>query len=101
MVDLAKAHVLALQWSAKQQAPLCEVFNLGTGQGNTVLEAVHTFEEVNGVKVPWAIGPRRAGDVMAMYADTSKSLRLLGWRTELGLADALRDAWRWQLALVK
>ena len=99
VVDLAKAHVLALQWIAKQKAPLCEVFNLGTGQGNTVLEAVHTFEEVNGVKVPFVIGPRRAGDVVAMYADTAKSLNVLGWRTELTLGDALRDAWRWQLAL--
>lgn len=99
VVDLAKAHVLALQWIAKRKAPLCEVFNLGTGQGNTVLDAVRTFEEVNGVKVPYVIGPRRAGDVVAMYADTAKSLNVLGWRTELTLGDALRDAWRWQLAL--
>ncbi|MCC6840152.1 MAG: UDP-glucose 4-epimerase GalE [Flavobacteriales bacterium] len=101
VVDLAKAHVLALQWINRQSGAVCEVFNLGTGQGSTVLEAVNTFEAVNGVKVPYAIGPRRAGDVMAIYADTAKSLRLLGWRTELTLADALRDAWRWQLALGK
>ncbi|MBS1937731.1 MAG: UDP-glucose 4-epimerase GalE [Bacteroidetes bacterium] len=101
VVDLAKAHVLALQWIAKQKAPVCEVFNLGTGEGNTVLEAVRTFEEVSGVKVPYVIGPRRAGDVPAMYADTAKSLKVLGWRTQLTLADALRDAWRWQLALAK
>lgn len=101
VVDLAKAHVLALQWIAKQKAPVCEVFNLGTGEGNTVLEAVRTFEEVSGVKVPHVIGPRRAGDVPAMYADTAKSLKVLGWRTKLTLADALRDAWRWQLALAK
>ncbi|MBS1568897.1 MAG: UDP-glucose 4-epimerase GalE [Bacteroidetes bacterium] len=101
VVDLAKAHVLALQWIAKQNAPLCEVFNLGTGQGNTVLEAVHTFEEVNGVKVPFVIGPRRPGDVVAMYADTAKSLKVLGWRTERTLADSMRDAWRWQQALGK
>lgn len=99
VVDLAKAHVLALQWIEEQQAPICEVFNLGTGQGNTVLEAVHTFEEVNGLKVPYVIGPRRAGDVVAMYADTAKSRNVLGWSTELTLADAMRDAWRWQLAL--
>ncbi len=99
VVDLAKAHVLALQWIAKQKAPLCEVFNLGTGHGNTVLEAVNTFEQVNGVKVPYMIGPRRAGDVVAMYADTTKSREVLGWRTEFTLGDALRDAWRWQLAL--
>ena len=99
VVDLAKAHVLALQWLATRKAPLCEVFNLGTGQGNTVLEAVHTFEQVSGVKVPYVIGPRRTGDVMAMYADTTKSREVLGWQTELTLADALRDAWRWQQAL--
>jgi len=101
VVDLAKAHVLALRWIAKQKAPVCDVFNLGTGTGNTVLEAVHTFEAENGVKVPYVIGPRRAGDVVAMYADTTKSSEVLGWRTELTLGDALRDAWRWQQTLGK
>jgi UDP-glucose 4-epimerase len=101
VVDLAKAHVAALRWIGKGKAPLCEVFNLGTGQGNTVLEAVRTFEEVNGVKVPYVIGPRRPGDVVAMYADTTKGCEVLGWKTELTLADALRDAWRWQQALGK
>lgn len=99
VVDLAKAHVIALRWMAERKAPACEVFNLGTGEGNTVLEAVHIFEEVNAVKVPHTIGPRRAGDVVAMYADTVKSREVLGWRTELTLADALRDAWRWQQQL--
>lgn len=101
VVDLAKAHVLALRWIAEQVAPVCDVFNLGTGTGNTVLEAVHTFEAENGVKVPYVIGPRRAGDVVAMYADTTKSSEVLGWRTELTLGDALRDAWRWQQTLGK
>ncbi|HRN35874.1 MAG TPA: UDP-glucose 4-epimerase GalE [Flavobacteriales bacterium] len=99
VVDLAKAHVLALQWAAKQHPPFCEVFNLGTGKGNTVLEAVHTFEQENGVKVPFVIGPRREGDVPVMFADTTKSRKVLGWQTKLTLADALRDAWRWQQAL--
>lgn len=101
VVDLAKAHVKALQWMAGRPAPACEVFNLGTGQGNTVLEAVHTFEKVNGVKVPYVIGPRRAGDVVAMYADTTKSREVLGWQTEFNLGDALRDAWHWQQVLGK
>lgn len=101
VMDLAKAHVVALGWMAARKAPVLEVFNLGTGQGNTVLEAVRTFEEVNGVEVPYAIGPRRVGDVEAMYADTAKSRAVLGWKTELTLADALRDAWRWQQALAK
>lgn len=99
VVDLAKAHVRALGWMAEQRAPLCETFNLGTGNGNSVLQVVNLFEEVNGVKVPYVIGPRRAGDVEAMYADTQKSATLLGWRTERSLADSLRDAWRWQQAL--
>lgn len=99
VVDLAKAHVLALRWVAAQAAPVIDVFNLGTGTGNTVLEAVNTFEQVNGVKVPYVIGPRRPGDVAAMYADTTKSREVLGWRTERTLADALRDAWRWQQTL--
>jgi UDP-glucose 4-epimerase len=99
VVDLAKAHVRALAWIRDHKAPLCEAFNLGTGQGHSVLEAVQVFEQVNGVDVPHAIGPRRAGDVMAMYADTTKSRHVLGWTSELTLADALRDAWRWQRAL--
>ena len=100
VVDLAKAHVRALKWMADRKAPLCETFNLGTGKGNSVLEVVRLFEEVNRVKVPHVIGPRRSGDVMAMYADTKKSFEVLGWRTELDLADSLRDSWRWQQALL-
>ncbi|MBK6894825.1 MAG: UDP-glucose 4-epimerase GalE [Flavobacteriales bacterium] len=101
VVDLAKAHVRALRWIEKQEAPVYDVFNLGTGTGNTVLEAVNTFEQENGVKVPYVIGPRRPGDVVAMYADTTKSRKVLGWQTELTLADALRDAWRWQQTLAE
>lgn len=99
VVDLAKAHVRALQWMGERKAPLCEVFNLGTGSGNSVLEVVSTFEQVNGVKVPHEIGPRRVGDVVSVYADTRRSREVLGWHTELSLADALRDAWRWQEGL--
>ena len=79
-----------------QQAPLCDVFNIGTGNGNTVLEVLNTFEAVNDTKVPHEIGPRRVGDVEAVYADTRKSRDVLGWHTQLTLADALRDAWGWQ-----
>ncbi|MBK7944561.1 MAG: UDP-glucose 4-epimerase GalE [Flavobacteriales bacterium] len=99
VVDLAQAHVRALQWMSERQAPLCEVFNLGTGAGNSVLEVVRTFEQVNGVKVPFEVGPRRAGDVVSVYADTRRSWEVLGWRTQRSLADALRDAWRWQQGL--
>jgi len=99
VVDLAKAHLRALEWAEGQEAPLCEVFNIGTGQGHSVLEVVHTFEEVNGVPVPHRIGPRRPGDVEAVYADTTRSRTVLGWTAELGLRDALRDAWTWQQRL--
>lgn len=99
VVDLAKAHVRALQWMEQRPAPLREVFNLGTGEGNSVLEVVRTFERVNGVKVPYEIGPRRAGDVVSVFADTTKSRGVLGWMAEQTLADALRDAWRWQQRL--
>lgn len=99
VVDLANAHVAALDWADARSAPLCEVFNLGTGRGNTVLEVVNTFVAVNGVDVPYEIGPRRAGDVESVYADTTKSRKVLGWECRYDLGDALRDAWKWQQAL--
>ncbi len=99
VVDLARAHVAALTWLDQQPGSTCEAFNLGTGQGNTVLEVVNTFKEVNGVEVAYEIGPRRAGDVEAVYADTTKCTKVLGWTPNLTLADALRDAWRWQQSL--
>ena len=100
VVDLAKAHVKALSWlSQKPEGSYNEVFNLGTGQGNSVLEAVKTFEKVNDVEVAYKIGERRSGDVEKIFADVSKAKSLLGWETELTLSDALRDAWNWQKQL--
>ncbi len=99
VVDLARAHVMALDWMAGKVGSVCEVFNLGTGEGNTVLEVVHGFEEATGVKVPHSIGPRRPGDVESVYAETSKSRDVLGWTCTYGLKDALRDAWNWQQRL--
>ena len=98
VVDLARAHVRALEWM-HEAGTRSEVFNIGTGRGCSVLEVVKTFEEVNGVQVPFTIGPRRAGDVPVVYADTRKSERSLRWKAERTLADALRDAWKWQQAL--
>jgi UDP-glucose 4-epimerase len=96
VVDLARAHVRALDWMQDRPAPACEVFNLGTGRGSSVLEVVEAFARITGVEVPHRKGPRRAGDVPAVWADTRKSAEVLGWRAELGLDEALRDAWRWQ-----
>lgn len=99
VVDVARAHVMALDWMERQPAPMVETFNLGAGEGRSVKEVVELFEEVSGVTVPKVYGPRRAGDVAAIWADPSKSLRVLGWRCEHDLRSSLRDAWNWQLAL--
>jgi len=96
--DLAIAHVKALEWlSAQQQA--CEAFNLGQGLGNSVKEVVDTFVRVNQAPVQVEIGPRRPGDVEQVWADASKAAQILDWKTEKTLADALKDAWRWQQQL--
>ncbi len=100
VMDLADAHLCALEWMGSTDRN-CEVFNVGTGKGDSVLEVVNTFERENKVKVPYTIGPRRPGDVVAIHADTSKCTQVLGWKPKFGLADALRDAWRWQQNLMK
>ncbi len=101
VVDLAKAHVRALEWMEGTEAPPCEVFNIGTGQGNSVLEVIDAFTSETGTPLPYVIGPRRAGDTTAVYADTTKSRDVLGWKPTLTLRDALRDAWNWQKAIAK
>jgi UDP-glucose 4-epimerase len=100
VVDLAKAHVKAVARLIEKKAEDdLEIFNLGTGVGNSVLEVVNTFEKVSGEKLNYKIGPRRAGDVVSIYADTQKAGDKLGWRTERDLANALSTAWKWELAL--
>jgi UDP-glucose 4-epimerase len=75
------------------------VFNIGTGDGYSVLDVINTFEKVNGLPVPHRIGDRREGDVIQVWADTSRVNSVLGWKTQRGLEDMLRDAWRWQQRL--
>ncbi len=99
VVDLAKAHVQAFKFMSEKKAPLLEVFNLGTGNGNTVLEVVKTFEEISGGPLNYVVGPRRLGDVEQIWADPTKANRELGWKCELSMRDALVDAWRWQQKL--
>ena len=94
VVDLARGHVAALEFS--RTSPGWEAINLGTGRGSSVLEIVETFQRVNGVAVPYRIGPRRAGELPTCYAATDKAARLLHWHAEKDLADMCRDAWRWQ-----
>ena len=76
-----------------------DIFNIGTGKGNTVLEIVNTFEEVSGVKLNYRIGERRSGDIEKIYADVTKSSETLGWKTEKSLKDSLTDSWNWQKTL--
>ena len=93
VVDLAKGHAAALTYSAAHTG--AEVFNLGTGRGSSVLDLVKSFEKVNGLKLPYVIAPRRAGDIAECYADASKAERLLGWKAEKSLDDMCRDSWNW------
>lgn len=99
VVDLARAHVRALQWLGPAPAGTCETFNLGTGRGSSVLEVVRGLEAITGRPLPHIIGPRRPGDVPEVYADAGKAARVLGWKAERTLQEALADAWRWQQAL--
>ena len=102
VVDLAKAHVLALnRLLEKKQLKSFEVFNLGTGKGSSVLEVIKTFESVSGVQINYDIVGRREGDVVAMYSDTSKAQKELGWKANLTLGAALDSAWKWEQKLRK
>jgi len=94
VVDLAKGHVAAVKYVMAHKG--CEVFNLGTGTGYSVLDMVHTFIDINRVPVPYVIVDRRPGDLGTCYADPAKSAELLGWKAEKTLADMCRDSWNWQ-----
>ena len=94
VVDLANAHVRAVQ--KLDEKPGLVAYNLGTGQGSSVLQVVAAFEQATGVKIPYKLMPRRPGDVTAAYADPTKAERELAWRAELDLLDICRDGWRWQ-----
>lgn len=121
VIDVAKAHIKALEYlgtrseegksksesqNTVEQSPIAyrpfpfhEVFNLGTGKGNSVMEVIKTFEDVSGVTLNYEIGSRRKGDVETLYANCDKAERELGWKATLTLADALKDSWKWQVFL--
>jgi UDP-glucose 4-epimerase len=100
VVDLAKAHVIALKrlLENKNQKSV-EVFNVGTGTGSSVLEVIETFEKVSGQKLPYKIVARREGDVIEAYANTDKANNVLGWKAQSTLEEALESAWRWEKKL--
>lgn len=94
VVDLAAAHVAALQAITRKQG--LAIYNIGTGHGYSVLDVVNTFVRVNKVDVPYVIMPRRAGDIATCYCDPTKAEEELGWKAQFGLEEMCRDAWNWQ-----
>lgn len=97
VVDLAKAHVKSLDYLEQQEETcLFDVFNIGTGEGNSVMEVLKTFEDILGRPLDVTIGERRAGDVIEVYANASKANQLLDWKADISLKQAMIDAWRWQ-----
>lgn len=97
--DIAKAHVLALNYSSQPGIP--EIFNLGSGKGNSVLEIVEAFKKYCHLEIPYEKGPRRAGDVIKIYANNEKARKLLNWQCEYSLKDMVITAWKWQQNLNK
>ena len=94
VVDLAKGHVIAVKHNLKSKGT--NVYNLGTGQGYSVLDLVNAFEKENNIKIPYIIKNRRPGDVATCYADTTKAEKELGWKSEKSIEDMVIDSWRWQ-----
>ena len=100
VLDLAAAHVDSLRYMDQHMTnENYDILNVGTGNGNTVLELIHTFEDATGIKVPHEIGERRAGDIEQIYADNAKIVEKLGWKAKYTLEDALKHAWEWQKTL--
>ena len=92
--DLAVGHVKAVDWVMENEK--CDEFNLGTGNGTSVLQLRDAFEKASGVEIPFVIDPRRPGDPDEVYADASKALQVLGWKAEFGIEEMCRDTWNWQ-----
>jgi UDP-glucose 4-epimerase len=98
--DIAHAHTLALQYLMENRNKSnCDVFNLGTGNGVTVLEAIKAFEEVSGKKLNYKIGPHRPGDVVTIYANNNRAVKYLDWQIKYDLHEMMRTAWKWELKI--
>ena len=102
VADIADAHIKAFQFliDGKNESN-CEVFNLGNGKGVTVLEMIHAFEEITGIKLNYTMGERRAGDIPAIYSDSTRAEQLLGWKCCYTLEDMISSAWKWEQELAK
>ena len=99
VTDLADAHVATIAYLNTQKAPFFDVFNVGTGKGTSVQELITAFEEENTIKLNYVVGPRRAGDISACWADVSKINSTIGWMAQKTIHDAMKDAWEWQKTL--
>jgi UDP-glucose 4-epimerase len=99
--DIAHAHTLSIDFLRRKHTPQpCRIYNLGTGNGVTVLEAIHSFEKVSGVKLKYEIGPRRPGDVIAIYANNDLARKELGWDPRFSLDQMMETAWKWEQRLM-
>lgn len=96
VMDLADAHVKALQYLQENELSAVEIINIGTGKGSSVLEIIAAFEQNCAFKLNWEFGPRRPGDVTEIYANAGKAEKVLGWKAKHTIADAVKDAWRWE-----
>jgi UDP-glucose 4-epimerase len=94
VVDLANGHVKAVDWALKNTG--CEAFNLGTGNGTSVLQLKDAFEKASGIEIPYVIDPRRPGDPDEVYANAEKAKTILGWTAKYGIDEMCEDTWRWQ-----
>ena len=100
--DIANAHVLSLKYLAENKGNKnYDVFNLGTGKGVTVMEIIDAFEKNTGIKLNYEVGPRRPGDVEAIYSDSSKAEKILGWKPKFDINEMMKSAWKWQRNLKK
>jgi UDP-glucose 4-epimerase len=101
-MDIANAHTRALQYMLEgRNKERCEVFNLGTGNGVTVLELINSFKKVSGQELNYKAGPRRPGDVVEVFANNSKAKELLGWEIKYDLDQMMDTAWRWEVEMKK
>ena len=99
VVDLAKAHVVAMARVLEKDSESLDYFNIGTGRGNSTKEIIETFEAATGVKLNWKYGPRREGDIEKIWGDCTKANKVLGWKADTPLGDVLASAWKWQKKL--
>ncbi len=99
VVDLAKAHVKAMERVLEKETDPVEVFNIGTGTGLSTLEVIQGFEKATGVKLPWSYAPRREGDIEKVWGNVDKANNVLGWKADTPVEDVLASAWKWQCAL--